>query len=419
MKKKLIAGLLTAGLAVSLAACGGGSSAASSAAEAASSAAAAASSAVEEAAEAASSAAEEAVVEAKDVEEEVMEEEVKTGTDTVEGTAPSQDVTVDTTKYKKEMPADGWKIGYADFQMFNTWKIQTKSELESACERAEELYGCKITLVETDAGGDIAKQNSDVQDLIAQGVDAIISMPANDTGVNEAYKQAVDKGIPVCLFEVYSSDPSCYTNFTSSDQFTFGYNLGKDLMSKVDDGAKIVMFSGSAGATSSELRDEGFFAAVEESGKNIEILNQYYTDWAYDKGKQYGEEMCAAYPEIDGIYSQGGACSMGIIEAMEAAGRELVPITGEDNNGLLKMWKERQADGFSMVCCSDPSYQSVIALEQALKALNGEPLQQANIIDSPVITDENLDDYVRPEYSDSYWCMTSMTKEQADALYLE
>ena len=38
--------------------------------------------------------------------------------------------------------------------------------------------------------------------------------------------------------------------------------------------------------------------------------------------------------------SQGGAMTQGAIDAFIAAGRDLVPMTSEGNNGALKAWYE-------------------------------------------------------------------------------
>ena len=72
----------------------------------------------------------------------------------------------------------------------------------------------------------------------------------------------------------------------------------------------------------------------------IEVLGSANASWDYAQGKAAVESMLSAYPEIDGVWSQGGAMTQGAIDAFIAAGRDLVPMTSEGNNGALKAWYE-------------------------------------------------------------------------------
>ena len=78
-------------------------------------------------------------------------------------------------------------------------------------------------------------------------------------------------------------------------------------------------------------------------------------------------------------------------------------MTGEDNNGFLKLWKELAPQGFKGIAASEPTWISGEALKLALAALKGEPIQKSTIAPVPTITDETLDQYVRPDLSDAYW----------------
>ncbi|MEA4853031.1 MAG: ABC transporter substrate-binding protein [Christensenella sp.] len=320
---------------------------------------------------------------------------------------------VDTTAFKKDGP---YTIGFSDIQVVNTWRAQMHNELDAAAEE----YG--VTLYTTDAGGDTSKQVSDIQDLIARGIDALLVAPGSTTATNAVTRQAIQQGIPVFMINAEVDDPEAYTGYVGSNNVDFGYNTAKWLLNEIGGKGNIIVLNGIAGNSTSTLREDGFKKALEElpdGGENINILATYYADWAYDKGKQSAEQALAAYPQIDAVWSQGGAMSQGVIEAFQAAGRDLVPITGEDNNGYLKMWNELLPTGFVSIATSDPSWESRVALETALNALAGKPVIKDNYITVPIITNDNLSEYVKPEYSDAYWCSSKLPKEKADELYLE
>lgn len=320
---------------------------------------------------------------------------------------------VDTSQFKKDGP---YTIGFSNISVVNTFRMQMVRELEYAAEQAG------VTLYVTDAGGDTSKQVSDIQDLMARGIDALLVAPGSTTVTNNVTRKAIDQGIPVIVFNSEVDDENAFTSYVGTDAVEFGYVMGKWLINELDGEGNIIVLDGTAGQGVGEMRREGLQKALDEmpdGGEGINILATYYADWAYDKGKQATEQALAAYPDIDGVWSQGGAMTQGAIEAFQAAGRPLVPMTGEDNNGFLKAWKNAQDEGLTAIAASDVCWSGTVALETALKALAGEPVEKYNYIAVPTITDADIDEYVREDYSDSYWCNTKLPAEVADEYYLE
>ena len=144
-------------------------------------------------------------------------------------------------------------------------------------------------------------------------------------------------------------------------------------------------------------------------------------DWDYAKAKRAMESLFAAYPKIDGIWSQGGAMSEAVIEAYRE--RKLPPplITGEDGNGFLKLWKKLRDSGkypdFDSIATSMPTWISVTALEIAMDALHGKKVPKETVIPIPTITAETLDQYVKPDLPDSYWCNSELPEEIAKKIF--
>ena len=126
---------------------------------------------------------------------------------------------------------------------------------------------------------------------------------------------------------------------------------------------------------------------------DIEILGSANASWDYAQGKAAMESMLSAYPEIDGVWSQGGAMTQGAIDAFIAAGRDLVPMTSEGNNGAIRAWIENKDKGLSCIAPSNPTYTSAEALRVVIKALNGEDIPGNVVMDIETVTEENVDQY--------------------------
>jgi ribose transport system substrate-binding protein len=318
---------------------------------------------------------------------------------------------VDTSRFAKEGP---YTIGFSNISVVNSWRVQMVRELEYEASQHPEVEELLIT----DAGGDINKQIADIEDLLARGVDALLVTPTSPEALVPVIEKALDRDIPIIVFNSALAG-NIETAFVGTDEVEFGYVISKWLMDQLNCEGNIIALDGIAGNSISEDRFHGLETAIDEcpDPSQVTILSREPGDWARDKGKIATEKALAAYPEIDGVWSQGGAMTQGAIEAFQAANRPLVPMTGEDNNGFMKMWKELAPEGFQGISASEPTWISAEALKLALAALNGEPIPKNKIIPVPTITEETLDEYVRPNLSDEYWTNSHLPPELAAEYY--
>ena len=297
--------------------------------------------------------------------------------------------------YKKAPP---YIVGFSNIGVFNSWRQQTAREIDAAVELHKDLIK---EYIHTDANGSIPKQIADIQDLMAKGADIIIVTPTSPTALNPVLEKAYAKGIVVIVF-----NSNAFTeNVTAKlfiNQWEFG-RLGGEWLAKALNGkGKIVALSGLAGNTVTELRFGGA-KYVFDQYPDIEIVGRAYGNWAYDKGKVAMENLMAAHPQIDGIWSGGGAMTRGAIDAYKEAGKPLVPMSSEANNGFLRQWKDLLKDGFDSVAPVEPTWQGALALEVGLSARLGLPYFKYIDVPSFVVTKENLDKVYRPDLDDFLW----------------
>jgi len=340
--------------------------------------------------------------------EEEEEEPVKDPALEHAGIEPSGGV-VDTSGYKREGP---YTIGWAGMGMLNTWLTQNLEEFLAEAESRPEIGD----VVETDSAFDLSKQISDCEDLIAMGVDAIIINALSPEALNEVLRKALEKGVVVIAMSSPLNDPSVYTSWVGFEEERFGYITGKWLVEAVGKG-EIIALGGMEGHTCDTRRRAGLEQAIEESGGDVTIVQYEPCDWAYDKAKLAMEDLLIAYPDIDGLWSQGGEMSVAAIEAFEEKGLPLVPITGEDFNGYLRMWKERLPQGFTSIGYSTPTWISRPAVELAIRALKGEPMYKNNTIIIDPVLDGDIDKWIRPDLADGMWVNTELSEEKLKELF--
>ena len=106
------------------------------------------------------------------------------------------------------------------------------------------------------------------------------------------------------------------------------------------------------------------------------------------------------------------------IEAWAEAGREWVPMMGEDCNGFLKLWCQYKSEGLSCIAVSLPSWLHAYAAELGIQVLNGTYEGEKDIVvEIPTFGNDEEEDYVRYDLSDSFWANTHMSEEDRVALY--
>ncbi len=312
---------------------------------------------------------------------------------------------------------NGFVIGLSSYSLTNSWRVQLEAEF---VQRADELKadGVISEYYITNANDDLTKQISDIRDLMTKGCNAILVDALSADGLNDVCEEAMENGIVVISFDdVITSDK--ITAKVHSDNYEFGRQCGEFLGNALKDvdNAKVIVLDGTAGTTTDTERHNGGVDAMLAINPSIEIIATLNCEWDYATAKAAMESALTAYPQIDGVLSQGGAMTQAAMEAFQAAGRDMVPMTGEANNGFLRCWIDALDEGFSSVAPSSPTYQSATALDTAISALQGKPFEKDDIIIVDPITDDTVKDFYRSDLSDSYWCYSNLTESKLQELF--
>jgi ribose transport system substrate-binding protein len=94
----------------------------------------------------------------------------------------------------------------------------------------------------------------------------------------------------------------------------------------------------------------------------------------------------------------------------------MIPITGENYNGFLKMWQSKQKQGFSSLSTAQPNYLGVIAIEAAVAKRAGTNVPANITVPLPQITDDNLAQYVKTDQPDDSYPIQPIGQADIDKL---
>lgn len=289
-----------------------------------------------------------------------------------------------------------WRIGFANGYAGTPWRAMCVAEIqrEAAAHRQQIAQ-----LVVRDAEGSITKQIDQINGLIRARVDAILCIPNSPDALSAVLASAVAQGIVTVVFNLPVAGEG-WTSYVGTDPEQKGRALGAWLASTLGGRGKIVGLGGVPGNPYTAACWAGTQGAFQ--GTSIQVLNLVPAWWQREHARAVMAGLIGAYGDIDGVWSDGGQDAAGAIEALLAARRRLVPVTGDDNNGLLKLYTATAATnpGFSFGLISEPAWQGVIALRTALTLLSGGSVPKRQIVQPAMITPANYQQYIRPHLPD-------------------
>jgi ribose transport system substrate-binding protein len=300
--------------------------------------------------------------------------------------------------------AGPWRIGFSNGFSGNSWRAMCLAAIkqEAAAHKAE-----IADLIIVDGQGDITKQVNDIEGLVNQQVDAILCIPNSGSAVANVLRDATKEGIVTVPFNI-PVDGEAWSTYTGTDPTRKGKALGEWLAKALGGKGKIVGLGGLPGNSYTAACWAGAQEAFKGTG--IEVLAMKDAFWEEDRAKVVMADLIAAYPQIDGIWADGAQDAAGACKALLAAGRPLVPVTGDDYNGLLKLFaaEKPKQPKFDIGLMSEPTWESVIALRAALSLLGGGTVPKRQIVLPGFITAANYQQYIRPDLPDGVFCDTNL-----------
>ncbi len=245
------------------------------------------------------------------------------------------------------------------------------------------------SLVALDPALDVNKQISQIEDLVAQGVDAIFVNPADWKGIRPALEAAQKAGIPIINVDAPVFDVELVSSIVVSDNYNAGVLCAKDMMSKMDK-AKIVILEHPT-AKSAIDRTDGFIDTIKDN-PNYEVVAKQSSDGQLEQAMPVMENIIQANPEINVVMALNDPTAMGALAALQAANRaEGVLIYGVDGAPEAKqMIKDGKMTGSA---AQSPIGIGKTAADIAYKILKGEAFDKEIFVPVIYIDKNNVDQY--------------------------
>ncbi|AQZ51244.1 ABC transporter substrate-binding protein [Martelella mediterranea] len=277
---------------------------------------------------------------------------------------------------------DGLKIGMTFQEMNNPYFVSMKEALDEAAAS----LGAEVIV--TDAGHDVAKQISDVEDMLQQNIDILLLNPTDSAGVESAVNMAKQQGVIVVAVDANAAGP--VDTFVGSKNRDAGYQSCKYLGEALGGSGEVAILDGIPVIPILQ-RVEGCKAALDEFD-GIELVD--VQNGRQDRSVALGvvENMIQSHPDLAGIFSVNDGGAMGAMAAIQGSGKD-IKLTSVD--GAPEAVKAI-SDGtpFIETTAQFPRDQVRVGLAMALAQKWGARVVPAEVpIDVRVVDSENAADF--------------------------
>lgn len=287
------------------------------------------------------------------------------------------------------------KVGMANFSQCCPYFIGMNNSVI-----AEAKAYANITIVSTDANGDAAKFQSDIEDLIAQKVDGVIVSGAWLEEAPAALDALKSAGIPTVLVDRQFGKGSAesYTSYIGPDNYTIGKQDGQYIADRLGGKGTVVELRGGPADNSIGLnRSNGVNDILKTYPDITVVVAPDYGAWSSDGGITLMEDMLAANPKIDAVFCENDSMCLGAQTAIADAGRTdemfLVGVDGE----LAALKAIMDGTNYAATGLNNSDQIGRAAFHRLMGILGGGTPEKNTYLDSPIITIDNVIKYYNPE----------------------
>jgi len=273
-------------------------------------------------------------------------------------------------------------VGFAQDTMSNDWRASQVNAVKEAL--AKYPY---IRFVYTDAKGSTAQQVLDIENLVEQGIDLLITSPRDGKSMTPVISSVYKKRIPVMLLtrQIESDD---FTIFLGADDHKIGAQVAERIAERLHKKGRVVMVTGVPTATTAIKRTEGFFEALK-AYPEIKVVAKRNGNYLRGNAIMAMDELLNEGVMFDAIYAQSDSMAVGIRMALKKNGinPKSVPIVGIDYiSEAREAIRSGEQDATFIYPTCGPE-----AEEYILKILKGEQTPKYVDIPSQMITIENVE----------------------------
>lgn len=283
--------------------------------------------------------------------------------------------------------ADKYKVGILAPAVTHGWVAGVAYNAEQECLALADEVDYKLY-----TSNNAEEMTTQLDDLMTWGAQAIVAFPQWE-GMEVPIQNAIDSGITVVNFDIVIDADGVYR--VTGDNEGMGVESAKYIVEKIGTTGTVVALPVPTSGSVSELRMKGFTDTIKEIAPEMNVI-EYATAFTREDGLKDFTDILAANKQIDAVYSLDDETSIGVLQAIEDAGRtDIKVITG--GGGCQEYFKIIKGHEDINICSALYSPLMVReAVDMAVSVLKGEKVDPVLVIPTTIVDRSNVDEYIDP-----------------------
>ncbi|MEV6839722.1 substrate-binding domain-containing protein [Streptomyces sp. NPDC051133] len=272
------------------------------------------------------------------------------------------------------------KMGLSLSTLNNPFFVQIRSGAQAEAKK----LGVDLTV--TDAQNDASQQANQLQNFTSSGLGAIIVNPVDSDAAGNSVKAADKASIPVIAVD-RGVNKASVDALVASDNVAGGEQAAKTIAEKLGGRGKIVILQGQAGTSAARERAAGFAQGLK-AYPGIQVVAQQPADFDRTKGLDVMSNLLQAHPDVQGVIAANDEMALGAVKALGSKAGRSVQVVGFDGtpDGLKAV---KDGTLYASVA-QQPTQLGRIAVDNALRAVQGKKVEQAVKVPVKVVTKDNV-----------------------------
>ena len=300
------------------------------------------------------------------------------------------------TTTENDEPGDEVVIGFSAPAADHGWMGAITTAAKAEAEKYED-----VDLQVAEGTNDVNVQISQIEGFIDQEVDAIVLLPFDGAALTDVALDAMEAGIPVINVDREFTSPFAARTTVLGDNYGMGVSAGTYICEQIGDNkdAVVAEIAGIDGLPLTTERSDGFKDALGDCGLDVDA--RVAAEFTVESGEEQTANLLSAEPEIDAIWNHDDDQGIGVLAAIENAGRdEFFLVGGAGSSNMMEEIQDEESVVQATVIY--PSTQAADGVKLArLIAQNKTVGDLASIgvprtvqLFAPVVTADNVEEYL-------------------------
>jgi inositol transport system substrate-binding protein len=220
------------------------------------------------------------------------------------------------------------KIGVAMAVFDDVWLTYVRDAMTKWAKGHPDV---ELTIV--DAANDTAKQTGQIENFLAQGMDAIVILPVDTAATGPMTKAVTKAGKPLVYVNRQPANLPKGVVYSGSKSIEAGIMNMEELGKAMGGKGNLVILMGELSNEAAIGRTDGIKKIVKEKFPDIKVVREQTGNWKREQGKTIMENWLASGQQIDGVASNNDEMALGALQAIKAAKKlGKIPVGGTDGS---------------------------------------------------------------------------------------